>query len=70
MSFPKYIVIAGKRIAWREILALRREQSRATRLPEPTLFPLREDSRPTTERDARTRFEEPSLLPLMRGDWS
>lgn len=68
MSFPKYIVIAGKRIAWSDVLALRRAQSRTTRLPEATLFPLREDSRPVSERNAHTRYEQPSLLLLTRGD--
>jgi hypothetical protein len=30
MALPKYIEIDGKRIAWRDLLKLRREQRKAT----------------------------------------
>jgi hypothetical protein len=58
---PRYIVIDGKRHAWRDILALRREQRR---LPpsQATPFELRDDARPPTERTAAGRYLEPTLF--------
>jgi hypothetical protein len=35
----RFIEIEGKRYAWADILRLRREQRRAMRQPQPTLFP-------------------------------
>jgi hypothetical protein len=61
MSLPKFVVINGQRIAWREILKLRREQ-RQERPQQPTLFPLRQDARPETQRTAAGRFENPTLF--------
>jgi len=59
---PRYIVIDGKHYAWREIVALRREQARREREPQPTLFELRVDVRPAAERSAAGRYAEPSLF--------
>ena len=56
-----FIEIDGKRYAWRDILRLRREQRQA-KSTQPTLFPLREDSRPATQRTADGRFSEPTLF--------
>ncbi len=58
---PRYIMIDGKRYAWRDILALRREQ-RQMPLPQPTLFELKEDARPAPQRTAAGRYAEPSLF--------
>jgi hypothetical protein len=58
---PRYIIIAGKRYAWRDILALRREQWQPS-LPQPTLFELKEDTRPASARTAAGRYLEPTLF--------
>lgn len=61
MAF-KFIVIDGKRYLWREILQLRREQRKAARKPQLSLFELKEDSRPASQRTAEGRFTEPTLF--------
>jgi len=58
----KFIVIDGKRYLWREILQLRREQRKTARQPQMTMFELREDSRPASQRTAEGRFSEPTLF--------
>ena len=65
MSAPKFIVIEGKRIAWRDLLKLRREQRRQARSAQLTLFELKEDARPHAERTASGRYHEPSLFTLL-----
>ena len=59
---PKTIEIEGTRYRWKDILRLRREQARAARQPQSTLFPLKEDSRPAEHRTASGRYESPSLF--------
>jgi hypothetical protein len=58
----RYVIIDGKRYAWKTILLLRREQKKAARQAQPTLFALNEDSRPQTQRTASSRYEEPTLF--------
>ena len=58
----KFIIIDGKRYLWREILQLRREQRKAARQPQMTLFELKDDSRPPSQRTAEGRFTEPTLF--------
>jgi len=58
----KFIVIDGKRYLWKEVLQLRREQRKATRQPQLTLFELKEDSRPASQRTVEGRFTEPTLF--------
>jgi hypothetical protein len=60
-AVSRYIIIDGKRYSWRDILALRREQ-RQPALPQPTLFELKEDARPASQRSAALRYAEPSLF--------
>jgi hypothetical protein len=60
-AVSRYIMIDGKRHSWRDILALRREQRQPT-LPQPTLFELKEDARPGSQRSATGRYAEPSLF--------
>jgi hypothetical protein len=56
---PKFIEIEGKRLLWRDVVKMRREQLQAAaRVEHPTLFDLREDSRPASERTAAGRFQE------------
>jgi hypothetical protein len=63
MAMP-FIVIDGKRYAWKEILKLRREQWKAARQRQLTLFELKDDSRPASQRTAEGRFAEPTLFPV------
>jgi hypothetical protein len=58
----RFIEIDGKRYAWRDILALRREQAKRERLPQPALFELKADTRPPSQRTAAGRYTEPSLF--------
>jgi hypothetical protein len=59
---PKFIEIDGRRYAWADIVSLRREQLKALRPPQLTLFPLREDSRPAAQTTASGRYESPTLF--------
>jgi hypothetical protein len=56
------IVIDNKVYDWREIRRLRREQIQAARKPQLTLFDLKEDSRPQSQRCADHRYSEPLLF--------
>lgn len=59
----RYITIEGKRYEWKEIRRLRREQIAAARTrSQLTLFELKHDSRPQTERSADGRYAEPLLF--------
>jgi hypothetical protein len=63
MSNPKFIEIDGKRLLWRDVLQLRREQKQAcANAVQPALFELHEDRRPLAERMAAGRYLEPSLF--------
>jgi hypothetical protein len=59
---PVFIVIDGKRYAWKDILKLRREQRKAARQTQLTLFELQDDHRPATQRTADGRYTEPTLF--------
>jgi hypothetical protein len=59
---PAFIVIDGKRYLWRDILKLRREQRKAAKKHQLTLFELKDDCRPATQRTAEGRFSEPTLF--------
>ena len=58
----RFIEIDGKRYAWRDIVALRREQAKRERQPQPTLFEIKEDARPASQRKAAGRYAEPTLF--------
>lgn len=58
----RYIIIDGRCYAWRDIIALRREQAKRERLPQSTLFDLKEDARPASQRTAAGRYAEPTLF--------
>jgi hypothetical protein len=62
MALPKYVEIDGKRIAWRDLLRLRREQRKAAQRSQLTLFEMRDDTRPKSQRSAAGRFSEPTLF--------
>jgi hypothetical protein len=70
MTGPRFIEIEGKRILWRDLLKLRREQKQAyANARQPALFELIEDRRPPAERTAAGRYLEPTLfaLPVREG---
>jgi hypothetical protein len=56
------IVIDGKPYDWKEIRRLRREQIQAARKPQLTLFDLKEDARPASQRSVEGRYTEPLLF--------
>ena len=62
MSGPRYLVLDGKRHLWAELLRLRKEQRKAAKKEQPTLFPLKEDRRPPTQKTASGRYKEPTLF--------
>jgi hypothetical protein len=59
-----FIEIEGRRYLWRDILKLRREQ-RKERRDQPTLFELKDDTRPAGERSAIERYREPTLFTVL-----
>jgi hypothetical protein len=62
MPAPKFIDIDGKRLLWRDLVQRRREQvAAATKVEQPVLFEMKEDTRPASERSAAGRCSEPSL---------
>jgi len=62
MSLPKFITLGGKVYRWRDVLRLRREQAKEAKQPQPTLFPMREDSRPASQTTVAGRYNEPTLF--------
>jgi len=64
VPLPRFIDIDGRRYLWRDLVALRRTQA-VPAAEQPTLFPLRDDSRPPGERTAAERYCEPSLFTLL-----
>jgi hypothetical protein len=59
----RYIEIEGERYEWKHIRELRRAQiNEARRIQQLTLFELRDDSRPASQRTAEGRFTEPVLF--------
>ena len=58
----KFIIVDGKRYAWRDLLKLRREQKKAARQAQPALFELQDDQRPESQSTASSRYEEPTLF--------
>jgi hypothetical protein len=65
MTQPTFIEIDGKRLVWRDLVQRRREQRAAAKTVQPTLFELRDDTRPACERTAARRYREPSLFTLL-----
>jgi hypothetical protein len=59
----KFIEIEGKRLLWRDVLKLRREQrQQEAKAVQPALFEMREDRRPSAERTAEWRYRGPGLF--------
>jgi hypothetical protein len=67
MTAPRFIIIDGKRYLWSEIVRVRREQLAALKrqAAQPTLFELKHDARPATERKAADRYLQPSLFSVL-----
>jgi hypothetical protein len=62
MARLQHIEIDCNRYLWRDLLQLRREQKKVhARAQQPTLFELKEDCCPRTDRTAAGRYSEPSL---------
>jgi len=57
VPLPRTIEIKGHRYLWRDLVALRRTQA-TPRVEQPTLFELREDHRPSGERNAAERYSD------------
>ena len=68
MPVPKYLVLDGKRYAWRDILELRRAQRREAAPAQLVLFELKYDARHSAERSAAGRYLEPSLFSALNGE--
>jgi hypothetical protein len=64
VSLPRFVEIDGRRYLWRDLVALRLAQAQP-RAEQPALFELREDHRPSGERNAAERYCEPSLFTVM-----
>jgi hypothetical protein len=58
----RYVIIDGKRYEMREIHRLYKKQKDARRPRQLTLFELREDARPSSQRDAAGRYSSPTLF--------
>jgi hypothetical protein len=60
----RHVVIDGRPYLWSDIVRLRREQLAALKRQtnQPTLFELKHDARPATERKAANRYLQPSLF--------
>jgi hypothetical protein len=64
---PRFITIDGRRYLWRDLVTLYRSQAKPA-APQPTLFALREDRRPPSERSAAGRYREPGLFAGLERD--
>lgn len=64
MKRPPIVLLDGRAYRWKDILAARRAQLAARPDPadQPTLFALRDDTRPKEERTASGRYRQPSLF--------
>jgi hypothetical protein len=68
---PDTLIVDGHAFSWQRLVELRRVQLeawRAERRRQPTLFELKDDSRPPSERTASGRHAEPTFLGLMAED--
>jgi hypothetical protein len=63
MARPKHVVIDGKSYLWRDLLRLRREQTTQESV-QPSLFVLKDDARPASQREADGRYQEPTLFKI------
>ena len=52
------------KLYWRYMQEWLRDRARRERQPEPTLFELKEDARPASQRKAAGRLTEPTLFEL------
>jgi hypothetical protein len=68
MAKPDTIIVDGHAFSWQRLIELRRQQLeawKANQCRQLTLFELREDYRPVTERTVAGRYRQPSLFVLM-----
>jgi hypothetical protein len=67
MARPDTIIMDGHAFSWQRVVELRRQQLaawKAARPEQPTLFELKHDCRPVSERTAAGRYAEPTLFAL------
>jgi hypothetical protein len=70
MPRPDTLIVDGHCFNWQRLCELRKRQleaRRASQAQQLTLFEMREDCRPESERTSAGRYEAPTLLELMRG---
>jgi hypothetical protein len=68
MPRPKYFEFNGMFVPWRELLQRRKAQlAKAAKAEQPTLFPIKEDHKPASERTAAGRYREPLLFTRLEG---
>jgi hypothetical protein len=71
MAKPDTLIVDGRALSWQRLLELRRQQLEAWQAGQSrqlTLFELKDDCRPETERTGAERYREPTFLGLMAGD--
>jgi len=65
MAKPDILIVDGHAFSWQRLLELRRQQLEAWQAEQArqlTLFELRHDCRPETERTAVGRYREPTFF--------
>ena len=68
MARPDILMVDGHAFSWQQICELRRQQLEARKAAQPrqpSLFELKDDRRPATERTAAGRYAEPTLFAVM-----
>jgi hypothetical protein len=70
MPKPDMLIVDGHGFNWQRLCELRKQQleaRRASQAQQLTLFAMRDDCRPASERTSAGRYEAPTMLDLMRG---
>jgi hypothetical protein len=70
MPRPDTLTVDGHGFNWQRLCELRKRQleaRRASQAQQLTLFEMREDCRPESERTSVGRYEAPTMLDLMGG---
>jgi hypothetical protein len=68
MAKPEIVIVDGHAFSWQRLCELRRQQLEARQAAPPrqlSLFQLKDDCRPATERTAAGRYAEPTFFTAM-----
>jgi hypothetical protein len=68
MRKPDTLIVDGRKLSWRRLVELRRQQLEAWQAEQArqlALFELKHDCRPNPERTAAGRYQEPTMLERM-----